>query len=94
VPSTGEVALFLGRRTNGYVVGLPLDESEQLLDELWAHATQPRYCYRHRWTVGPVVIWANRTMLHRRHPFADTDVRYMWRTQTTGEPVIAGFRRQ
>ena len=35
-------ALFLGRRTNAYVVGLPLDESEDLLNRLWAHATKRR----------------------------------------------------
>lgn len=32
--------LFLGRRHNAYVIGLPLDESEDLLNQLWAHASQ------------------------------------------------------
>ena len=88
VPSTGEEALFLGRRTNGYVLDHPLEESETLLDELWAHATQERFCYRHKWKVGEVVVWDNRMLLHKRHPFSDTDVRLMWRTQTKGEAVV------
>lgn len=88
VPSTGDEALFLGRRTNGYVVGMPLEESERLLDALWAHATQPRFCYRHRWTPGEVVVWDNRMMLHKRDPVANGDIRLMWRTQTRGEAVI------
>lgn len=81
-------ALFLGRRTNGYVVGLPLDESEALLDELWAHATKPEFQYRHHWTVGQVVAWDNRMMLHMRHPVDPGLARFMWRTQTKGEAVV------
>jgi taurine dioxygenase len=88
VPTTGEEALFLGRRTNGYVVGLSLDESEALLDELWAHATRERFCYRHRWRVGQVVVWDNRMLLHKRYPVDDGQARLMWRTQTRGEAVI------
>ena len=88
VPSTGEEALFLGRRTNGYIVGLPLQESEQLLDEVWAHATQEQFCYRHRWQVGQVVVWDNRMLMHARHPLDANKRRFMWRTQTKGEEVI------
>jgi taurine dioxygenase len=88
VPTTGEEAIFLGRRTNGYVAGLPLPESEQLLDELWAHATQEQFCYRHQWQVGQVVVWDNRMLLHMRYPMANDQARFMWRTQTQGERVI------
>ena len=88
VPDTGQEALFLGRRTNAYVVGMPFDDSERLLDELWRHATQPHFCYRHRWRVGQVVVWDNRMLLHMRHPMAGDAVRFMWRTQTRGEAVV------
>ena len=88
VPETGQEALFLGRRTNAYVVGMALADSERLLEELWHHATQPRYCYRHRWRVGQVVVWDNRMMLHMRHPMAADATRFMWRTQTRGEAVV------
>ena len=82
-------ALFLGRRTNAYVVGLPLDESEDLLNRLWAHATQEAFQYHHHWRVGQVVAWDNRMMLHMRHPVDETAARFMWRTQTKGEAVRA-----
>ncbi len=88
VPTTGEEALFLGRRTNGYAMGLPLDESEALLDTLWAHATQPEFCYRHEWQVGQCVVWDNRMLMHMRYPFDESKARFMWRTQTKGEAVI------
>lgn len=89
LPDTGQEALFLGRRTNAYVEDLPLPDSEELLDELWAHATQDRFNYRHRWSVGEVVVWDNRVVMHLRHPFDADDIRFMWRTQTKGEPVVA-----
>jgi taurine dioxygenase len=89
VPTTGEEALFLGRRTNAYVVGLPLAESEQLIDELWAHATQDAFCYRHKWREGEVVVWDNRMLLHKRFPIDESLDRFMWRTQTKGEAVVA-----
>ena len=88
IPGTEQEALFLGRRTNAWVVGLPLEESERLLDELWGHATQPRFCYRHRWRVGQVVVWDNRMLLHMRYPLSGEAVRFMWRTQTRGEAVL------
>ena len=88
LPTTGGEALFLGRRTNGYVMGMDLDESEALLDELWAFATQEQFCYHHRWSVGEVVVWDNRMLMHMRHPFDESKARFMWRTQTKGEAVI------
>lgn len=89
LPGTDQEALFLGRRTNAYVEDLPLEESEALLDELWAHATQDDFTYRHRWAVGEVVVWDNRVVMHCRHPVDPADTRFMWRTQTVGEAVVA-----
>ena len=89
VPSTGDEAIFLGRRTNGYIMGLPLEESESLLNEIWAHATQEQFCYYHKWKVGQVVVWDNRMMMHMRKPFDESKARFMWRTQTKGEAVVS-----
>jgi len=88
VPTTGEEAIYLGRRTNGYIAGLSLNESEALLDSLCEHATRPEFCYRHKWQVGQVVAWDNRMMLHMRHPVDETLNRFMWRTQTKGKVFI------
>ena len=60
-----------------------------LLDLLWAHATAPHFCYRHRWRVGQVMIFDNRRLLHMRHPMDERKTRFMWRTQTKGEVVRA-----
>lgn len=89
LPGTEQEALFLGRRTNAYVENLPLDEGEALLDALWKHATREEFAFRHQWSVGEVVVWDNRAVMHCRYPVDPNDVRFMWRTQTKGEPVIA-----
>ena len=80
-PETGRSVLYLGRRRNSYVVGLELEESERLLDALWAHATQPRFVFRQQWRPGDVLIWDNRCTLHRRDAFDPAARRLMHRTQ-------------
>ena len=40
-PISGRKALYLPRRRNAYVEGLDLKESEELLDFLWRHVSQP-----------------------------------------------------
>jgi taurine dioxygenase len=80
-PETGRPCLFLGRRRNSYIVGLELEESEALLDELWAHATQPRFTFRQQWRVGDVMVWDNRCTLHRRDAFDPRARRLLHRTQ-------------
>jgi taurine dioxygenase len=59
-PKTGRRALFLGRRPNAYVLGLTVPESEDLLDALWDHATQPRFAMCHEWRIGDLLMWNNR----------------------------------
>ena len=38
-PETKRKCLYLGRRRNGYIMGLALEDSEALLDELWSRIT-------------------------------------------------------
>jgi taurine dioxygenase len=88
-PRTGRKALFLGRRPNAYVLGLGLAESEELLDTLWAHATEPRFAMCHRWKIGDVLMWNNLGVLHRRDPFDPKTRRVMHRSQIRGNERIA-----
>jgi taurine dioxygenase len=84
-PETGRKCLFLGRRRNAYVAGLELAESERLLDELWAHATQSQFTFRQQWRAGDVLLWDNRCTLHRRDAFDPAARRLMHRTQIKDE---------
>ena len=81
-PNSGAKALYLGRRRNAYVVGLELTESERLLDEIWSYVDAA--VYRHRWALGDLVLWDNRTTMHRRDAFGPKARRVMHRTQIKG----------
>lgn len=84
-PVTGGKALYLGRRLNAYVEGLELDESERLLDALWAHCAKPEFSWTHKWRVGDLLIWDNRAAIHRRDGFDGSERRVMHRTQIKGD---------
>lgn len=84
-PATRRNALFLGRRRNAYVVGLPLAESEDLLNRLWAHASKPEFAWYQQWKVGDLVMWDNRSAMHRRDAFDPGARRLMHRTQIRGD---------
>ena len=84
-PITGEPALYLGRRRNSCVEGLPPAQSDALLDELWQFVDSPQFFYEHRWRVGDLVLWDNRSTMHRRDPFDNTERRVMHRTQIKGK---------
>lgn len=83
-PETGHNMLFLGRRHGSYVNGFTLEDSEALLDELWGHAAQPRFWYEHQWSVGDVVVWDNRAILHRRDSFDSDSRRVLYAAQVEG----------
>ena len=82
-------ALFLGRRTNTYLFGLSVSESEALLDELWTDATQPRFVMCHEWRLGDPLMWNDLSVLHRRDPFDPKTRRVMHRSQIKGNERIA-----
>jgi taurine dioxygenase len=84
-PESARRMLFLGRRRNAYIDGLPLAESEALLDEIWTYAIRGEFTWYNRWEVGDLVMWDNRSVMHRREAFDATDRRIMHRTQIKAE---------
>ncbi|MSP96066.1 MAG: TauD/TfdA family dioxygenase [Betaproteobacteria bacterium] len=87
-PVTGRNALFLGRRLNGYVMGLAPQDSEALLDELWAHAAKPEFSWYQEWQLGDLILWDNRCVMHRRNAFDAAARRIMHRTQLAGDRPV------
>ncbi len=83
-PETHKNALFLGRRQSAYIIGMPLDQSEDLLNRLWAHATQKEFEWPQVWKVGDLILWDNRSAMHRRDAFDANSRRLMHRTQIKG----------
>ncbi len=91
-PETGRPTLLLGRRRNSYILGMELADSEALLDEVWAYASQPQFTFRQQWQVGDLILWDNRCTLHRRDAFDPASRRRMHRTQIKGAPFLPAGR--
>ena len=83
----GRRSVVLGP-TADHVVGMDPAEGEALLADVMARATAPERVYRHEWSVGDLVIWDNRGVLHRALPYDPTSPRDMHRTTLTGEEAI------
>ena len=86
-PETGRRHLYLGRRRNAWLEGLPIHESNALLDRIWEIATSDSLTWRHQWRVGDVVLWDNRCVMHRRDAFDSGARRVMHRTSDSFEEL-------
>lgn len=88
-PDTRRRALYLNPNRMEEIVGLDRAESDRLLDELIAHATQPKYQYRHVWQQGDIVIWDNRCTLHKANAdYPDGERRLMHRVIVAGTAPV------
>ncbi len=85
IPETGEKALFVGSYAS-HIVGWPLEKGRALLKELLAWSTQRAFLYRHKWQADDLVIWDNRSCLHRgRRWESGAYKRIMHRTTLAGD---------
>lgn len=69
-PETGRRALYLGAHCHR-IIGMDESESRRLIDDLMARATRPENVYSHPWRSGDLLIWDNRTVLHRATPYME-----------------------
>jgi alpha-ketoglutarate-dependent 2,4-dichlorophenoxyacetate dioxygenase len=88
-PSSGRKSLFLSSHA-GTIVGWTIPEARSFLRDLTEHATQRAFGYSHQWKQHDLVMWDNRTTMHRARRFDRTEVRDMRRTTLAGEgPTVA-----
>jgi len=70
LPSTGRRSLYLSAHI-GRIVGWQAPEALALVRDLMEHATERRFVYSHQWQVNDLLMWDNRTTMHRARPFDD-----------------------
>lgn len=86
-PATGRKALYVNSVFTKRLLGMSEAESDELLHTLFDHMAVPEFCYRHRWTVGDLVMWDNRSVLH--YPIRDFDEpRVMHRCTVLGDRPV------
>ena len=85
-PVSRRPSLYINPNRIERILGWSNEESDVLLDELYAFAFQPQFQHRHKWHHGDLVVWDNRCTMHRAN--ADYDVsqsRVMHRVMLEGE---------
>ena len=88
-PESGRKAIYINPiRTEG-IIGMPEEEALTLLANLLEHATQPRFQYRHQWRPGDLVMWDNRSLLHKANGDYDMkQLRYLYRIMLQGDVPV------
>jgi alpha-ketoglutarate-dependent 2,4-dichlorophenoxyacetate dioxygenase len=85
-PVTGRKSLYLSAHI-GTIIGWPMPEARAFIRDLTEHAVQPRFVYSHKWRQHDLVMWDNRTTMHRVRRFDETKIRDMRRTTVAGDAV-------
>jgi len=88
---SGRRSLVIGA-TADRVVGMDLDEGRALLADLMERATTPERVYRHKWSVGDLIIWDNTGVMHRVQPYEAASAREMHRTTMSGDEPIQSIQ--
>lgn len=84
-PETGRKALFVSEHFTTRILGLAQDESDALLQQLFAASTAPALQYRHRWQPHDLVFWDNRSVVHLAAGTPEHLRRKLYRTTIEGD---------
>ena len=82
---TGRKALFASPTYTTRFAGMTPDESQPLLDFLYAHCSQPQFTQRQRWRPGDLLMWDNRAVVHLAVNDYDGHRRLLHRTTVASE---------
>lgn len=84
-PENGRKALFVSEGFTTHIVGIPEDESRDLLQQLYAHSVRAENVYRHSWQAHDMVFWDNRSLIHLAAGCPDHLRRKLYRTTIQGD---------
>ena len=85
-PESKQKSLYFSPNHAKWVEGLAKSESEQIISFLTSHLTSEQFTFSHQWQPGDLVMWDNRSTMHRRDSFDNTQLRIMKRAQAVGLP--------
>jgi alpha-ketoglutarate-dependent 2,4-dichlorophenoxyacetate dioxygenase len=84
-PGSGRKLLFVGVHAR-QIIGWPTAEARLYLSDLLEHATRREAIYTHSWQVGDLVMWDNRSTLHRGRRYDVAERRELRRTTIEDVP--------
>ena len=83
-PVTGKPSVFVNRLNTREIVDMDPAEADDLLEEIFRTVERPEFAYAHKWRIGDLVLWDNRTVQHARSDFPATQRRLMRRFAVAG----------
>jgi taurine dioxygenase len=87
-PFTGKACLFVNETFTARIAGVSETESNELLDYLFKHVSNPVFIYRHQWQAGDVLVWDNCATIHRAIADYMPQPRLMERTTIMGTASV------
>lgn len=86
-------SLFVTANAGNEISGLTLEEGQALHRELIEHISRPEFCYFHKWNKGDLVVWDNRSTLHKAEAYDMAKYRRVFRRTTVAGngPVLGPF---
>lgn len=85
-PDNGTRALYFHPVKTENIDGMTAEASQQLLRELLERSVRPEFVYRHKWRKGDVLLWDNRSALHRAYfDYDPAEFRLLYRVLVRGE---------
>lgn len=91
-PNTGRKIYYVGSHCS-HVIGWPVEKGRALVREISGFCARPEHIYSHEWQAGDVVIWDNRSVLHRGLTYNPEERRVMHRVTVAGDgPLLEPAR--
>jgi len=85
-PVTGRKAIYVNRLLSDRIINMDPAESDELLEMLFLLIEEDRFIYEHKWRVGDVIIWDNRSLLHARNTYdSENERRQLRRIAIVGD---------
>lgn len=85
-PDNGTRALYFHPVKTENIEGMSAADTQVLLRELLERSVRPEHTYRHRWRKGDVLLWDNRSALHRAYfDYDPAEFRLLYRVLVRGE---------
>jgi taurine dioxygenase len=81
---TKRKAIYVNRLMSMKIEGLPEEESDALLNQMFDHSEKPEFVYTHVWRKGDLIVWDNRCSSHARTDFPSDQRRLLLRTTVKG----------
>jgi len=86
-PETGRKSLFVDRLMTARIEGLDPDESDAILEQLYAIGERREFIFEHVWQLGDFLMWDNRCTIHARTDFPKEQRRLLRRCTVEGGPL-------